>query len=474
MQKSDQKSPTSATEGLQESALKELTTGLREMDEIFFRMGTTPRKWRDWHCLPIRSRRAKFQHILNLVIRSARQDKKRVRCWTLIKLAKHLKLLKGEPLETQELYLRFLDIHLHYPEKNYFAKVISNPVANDRLLGQIGMHNFLLKDKFKQAGLSWERWHRKRSRAFSVNIPNHPSQWERLKSELDRLSGMLNQEHPLRASLQKDCMALKQKKKEIMESRIELPGTTSGFFPKFSQGSLHLMAKRPKEYASLLTDEQLGKKMEEVVSLTRELNEPRQRNFKVRLWNRGLWGNVVAGNCVGNCLSIGDKNVFPATLLNAPGKKRPAGILDYLVDMGVQVAEIVEKKDKNEYVAVQTYFFVFLDHGQPVLMVDSIEVHPLYGIDRRKSLNLKLRNKLFDFLKRYARSVGITRVVLGKNGPVLKSGPDKGERHQIQNDIDVGGLPVVKIDKIEKLGGYWNHQPYFLESLGGTEAYVIV
>ena len=65
-------------------------------------------------------------------------------------------------------------------------------------------------------------------------------------------------------------------------------------------------------------------------------------------------------------------------------------------------------------------------------------------------------------------------MVIAKNGPILESGEKKGKRHEIGNDVYILDLPVVNFEKIEKFGGYWNHQPYFLESVGGTEAFVIM
>ena len=58
-------------------------------------------------------------------------------------------------------------------------------------------------------------------------------------------------------------------------------------------------------------------------------------------------------------------------------------------------------------------------------MVDSIEIFDLYKPGSREKVNLKIRDELFEFLRNYARAVGIERVVLAKNGPILECGENK-------------------------------------------------
>jgi len=61
---------------------------------------------------------------------------------------------------------------------------------------------------------------------------------------------------------------------------------------------------------------------------------------------------------------------------------------------------------------------------------------------------------------------------LGKNGQFM---PDN-KRRGIMHDVKVEDLPVARLgdEPIEKIGGYFQGQPYFLESRHGNEAYEIV
>ena len=77
---------------------------------------------------------------------------------------------------------------------------------------------------------------------------------------------------------------------------------------------------------------------------------------------------------------------------------------------------------------------------------------------------------MFNFLKRYADEIGVRWIALGIDGAIDKR---KGTQHRIVHDIPTENLAVLPIDPIEKLGGYWNDFPYFLESRTGKLAYYI-
>ena len=137
-------------------------------------------------------------------------------------------------------------------------------------------------------------------------------------------------------------------------------------------------------------------KLSSITSMVGDTSKAQIRNFIIKPWDRDPVFDLFIGNNVGNCLSIGEKNTYPAARLpGVPGRRWPAGVLDYLVDKGIQVVEILKEKEapagKNWY-AGQCFLFIFLNNGKPVLMVDSIEIHPYY---RKHALNLKIREALF-------------------------------------------------------------------------------
>jgi hypothetical protein len=133
----------------------------------------------------------------------------------------------------------------------------------------------------------------------------------------------------------------------------------------------------------------------------------------------------------------------------------PETIFQYLIDQGVNVAEVIDPDTKD--VVAQTWLFVTLDkNGKPVLVADNFEVNGRYPAGNNVSRGI--RESMFQFLERYAKECGIEKVILGKVGT---------------NDVETGDLKTTNLPKIEKLGGYFNDEPYYLETLGDQQAYEI-
>jgi len=449
------------------------------VNDLLFRLAGKPRKWEDWQLPPFQERRAAILKELKKEIKTSREQKIQSACKLGIILARHFKLLENEPLEIQELYLQVLTMLLvRVKNSRRFSDLISNPFLFDNhfFWRQIAIHNLSLEYKFRDYNLNWEQWLNCGLSEFeskrNLNDKDREVKWAELNKELDSLMAMY-QGHPLQPSLRKDCISIKKKKKEIFAGELVLSELEwdRQLFPLYYQSRDYL--NRKGRIAGTVQLHWFEKPVL-IKKLIAELAEIKNQNFVIKLWEREF-KNIFLGNCIGNCLTIGKKQFYPAAALpGVPGQKWPAGILDYLVDKGIQVVEIREIENDNDLSAGQCYLFVFLNKGKPVLMVDSIDFHPYYQLNRKKSLNWKMRNELFEFLKSYARALGIERVVLAKNGPILESGEKREERYEIGNGVDISDLPVATFEKIEKLGGYWNHQPYFLESVGGTEAFVVM
>jgi hypothetical protein len=449
------------------------------VDEMLFRMSKKPRKWREWGFPSLKKRRAELLRLCLKQLKAARKETKELVGRESVKLLQHFKLLKNESPEIQEHYLQvFAMLTLAASAPGRFFNLITNPETFPESIfwRQIGVHNLFQGYKFRDLGLDLEGWSDYPEVIFEITgNQDFSPQWERLNKELDLLDRMFAG-HPLRSSLRKDCLEIKKKKQAILAGQLELSesGWLAELFPKFFKSRDHWRRKTNKPGSGRIIE--MLERPEIIRRIILEIKESQGRCFSVAFWERNNPMDILSGNLIGNCLSVGERSTFPAIKLpGVPCKERPAGILDYLVDRGVQVIMIREMLGDDLFYSVgQCYLYVFMDNGKPVLMADSIDFHPYYHKDRRKILNTGLREAIFDFLKDYARAVGIERVVLAKNGPVLESGEKKGQRHQIQNDLDVSDLPVVRFEKIEKFGGYWNHHPYFLESVGGTEAYVIM
>jgi len=65
---------------------------------------------------------------------------------------------------------------------------------------------------------------------------------------------------------------------------------------------------------------------------------------------------------------------------------------------------------------------------------------------------------MFQFLNRYAESCHISKVVLGEVGT---------------NDVETEDLKTTPLPPIQKLGGYFNDDEYYLETLGHKKAWDI-
>lgn len=449
------------------------------LDEMFFRHSGKPRKWRDWGFPSLKKRRAELLRICLEQLKKARRETKELVGRESVKLLQHFKLLKKESPEIQEQYLQVFAMLMQAAGKpNRFFNLITNPETfpENLLWMQIGVHNVLQGFKFQHLKLDLEKWSDYPDNLYNIaGSRDFSEQWDKLNKELDLLERMFTG-HPLRQALRKDCLEIKKKKQAILTGQMELSESDwlPELFPKFFKSLDHWRRKYDKPLAGKIIEKLQGP--ENITKLILEIKELQGRYFSISPWDRNTPMDILSGNLIGNCLAVGERSTFPAIKLpGVPCRERPAGILDYLVDRGVQVIMIREALGDDLFYSVgQCYLYIFLDNGQPVLIADSIDFHPHYHRDRRKTLNDGLREAVFEYLRDYARAVGIQRVVLAKNGPILDSGKNKGQRHLIQNDLDVSDLPVVQFEKIEKLGGYWNHHPYFLESVGGTEAYVIM
>ncbi|OGY64226.1 MAG: hypothetical protein A3I89_02400 [Candidatus Harrisonbacteria bacterium RIFCSPLOWO2_02_FULL_41_11] len=453
--------------------------------EWSFRLAGKPRKWEDWGFgQSIQERRAFILNKLKELIWDTRK-KDRTNCKLALILARHFKFLEIEPPEIRELYLQVLRITGFLTSKSRlysFSNFISSSfLFEDSLFWrQIVVHNLSLANEFQSHHLNWEQWSDYGSvRSFETKNSHgniHKFLWKELNKKIGFLLSVFGN-HPLYPALRKDCIAIKKNKKAIFAGELIFLETEwwRRFFPNYYKGLDYLEKKKKSEFIPIFHLENSALTTpDSIKEIILELAKLKEIKFSIKLWDR-YFGDLYSGNRVGNCLAIGKKGSYPAVKLpGVPGVERPAGILDYLVDQGVQTVNILEHNKDDDHLGGQCYLFVFLDNGQPVLMVDSIEIFDLYKPGSREKVNLKIRDELFEFLRNYARAVGIERVVLAKNGPILECGENKGERHVIGNDVDISDLPVVNFEKIEKLGGYWNHQPYFLESVGGTEAFVIM
>ncbi len=377
-------------------------------------------------------------------------------------LLKHLDLLKGESRLTQFLFIGILE---NFDSRKKFLEFIGKNLYGDSLGRILTVHNSLLRFEFEKLKLDWVNWHNfaEEFRAECVDYEkvDLSAKWEALYGALDELADF-SEKLVLENHLRKDIIAILKEKKQILKGAHLIPENNwEGFiFPNYYKGVAYFKRKGKPIYNS----GELAHFGKIKYLLEGFYKKPIKKTFTIQLWQRYPIRDLFQGNFSNCCIAIGEPGNYPAVRL--PGvvaKKRPAGVLEYLVDFGVQAAEIF---DETETLG-QCWLFAALVDKEPVLMVDSIELDVNSPVQRES-----IKQLAQDFLKRYAAEVGFKKVYLGCTGPIVRNKKNKISPHNIHNDIDTADLEVISCKSIEKIGGYCFNHPYFLEACGGTEAYL--
>ena len=386
-------------------------------------------------------------------------------------MIEHMRLLEKESEYTQELYLQIIARTFH----RSFKEFIAGSTEDDVYGWEMTSHNVKVQAEFILAGINFQKWleydGKEDIEAIETTVcRNRELSWKALDRTLDLLLLFLYKT-PLYGSLRKDCIEIRKKKSVVLSGDyIVPPDWQKTIFPKFYLTCKHL--SRSKCSFNLNgTAEDFDLLQNRIKSMLASFSKiPRKKNFQVVLWRRDPQFDLLQGNFSDCCVAIGVKNLYPAVHLpDVPCRKFPAGILNYLTDLGVQVAEVHDITSEPNVQIGQCWLFVSLDdEGKPVLVADSFDLDSDYKAS--ESQRTAIRECMFSFLKKYAAQCGISKVILGKTGPILKN----FKRHEIYNGVSVENMSTVNFEKpIEKLGGYFLNRPYFLETRGGKNAYLV-
>ncbi len=419
--------------------------------------------------LPLEKRKAYFRAFLKLLIDNADFSEYKNNA---ILLANHLKMLNKEPEWIQKLYLEVLDATFH----KRFQNLLTNITFEDGSENPLAVHNYRVQDAFNNAGINWRAWHEYDKETLieveaCEKIEDKDNVWKELQSTLEMLP-MCYTGTVLYNSVRKDCIEIQKKKAMIFDGEFTIKEDTWPLvlFPKYCATAKHLLKKNifPVQLPTGMINPQFLQRLVKNI-LRAFVRKPVQKVFSVNLWQREPLHDLFQGNYSSCCVSIGEKDVYPVVKL--PGmdfKKHTAGILNYLTDLGIQVAELHD--DDAGGVIGQCWLYVALDEGKPVLVADSFDIDTDYR-NLEKQLGA-MRECMFQFLQGYAAACGISKAILGRYGPmvnILKPSP-----HVIFHHVETKDLEVVRLPwKFEKLGGYYQDKPYFLESVGGYNAYLI-
>lgn len=371
----------------------------------------------------------------------------------------HDNLLRSKPRSKSLRF--FYKTFLRAVFQNRFQEWISDLEQEDKIGQKIARHNQEVEKAFLTAGVNWGAWNNPGfEEVVSVKECNPREIAEAWRLLEEYLSGLQKffQGSPLLPSLRKDIISLQKQKNKPLISERDLKGSDwlKKIFPICSR-SLESMEKSKKErqstpvfisessafFAKTLVEDWLSK-----------FNA--KRSFRIRIWKRNPSHDLFHGNYSKCCLALGVKS------LNQDGDS--VTIMDYLVDKGIQVLEIIDEQSQ-ETVGQCWPFLSRGKSGELLLAIDSIDLDYPHRIGSR--YNLPLRDGMFRFLKRYAEATSAKRVVLGATWNY------ESNEFLVDNKMPTDDLSGALFEPIEKLGGYWNRRPYFLYMQGVTKGFLI-
>jgi len=170
-----------------------------------------------------------------------------------------------------------------------------------------------------------------------------------------------------------------------------------------------------------------------------------EKKVSIRVWKRSPGRDIFQGSFTHCCVALDN------TL-------HPEAIVEYLIDQGIQVVEMVEMDDgKPGKTIAQAFCFMGEDEqGRPVLVMDSVQIAGDYKetTEQRKAI----RDSIFAYVKQYGIETGCRALYAGAT-PF--------------QDVDVSDYDLIP-NGIKKSGGYlWDFEKqgfqYYLEALVGED-----
>jgi hypothetical protein len=344
--------------------------------------------------------------------------------------------------------------------ENRFDDFITNLNQEDEIGREIARHNQKVKEEFEKLNINWENWLNFKEKGI-MTIDTQKKQdrvalFDQFEKRFRQWQEQINKyESELKPSLEKDLARLTQKKKEFDPSKINLndPNWLKELLPAYTSSLNYLKAKNPDFKLSPEVEESFNHLVETIKTLTQQQKEQTvKKDFIVKLWDRNPKKDMFQGNETHCCIAVGVKETPPGGGLTT---LHPETIFQYLIDQGINVAEIIDPQTND--VVAQTWLFVTLDENKkPVLVADNFEVNNRYPAGN--NVNRGIRESMFQFLEKYAKACNIEQVVLGAVST---------------NDVETSDLRTISLPSIKKLGGYFNDEKYYLETLEHSQVYKV-
>ncbi len=390
--------------------------------------------------------------------------------WVREMLSRHRRLLRGEPRETRDLFENVLS----EARKGNFARFITDIHQKNPFGRSLAIHNAVVTSEILRVGIDLEKWVEYKEEEKEIYKEYDQEKLNFLWRELEIMMCYLSRcfsGMPIQSSVLKDLAGIYKMKKAIQAGQVEVPDGEvapgkSPFFRTYARTIAYFKEKRLPILGHAINEFTYWPRLHEILRAFADRGEVKE--YLVRIWHRDPLRDIFQGNFSGCCISVGLRDCYPRQdmrLYDVDYKKYPAGILEFLVDVGMQVAEIV---DGDRSVGSCWLFLSKNDNGRADLVVDSIDIDA--NLVNSRAEKRVIRSCTLRFLKNYASAIGAERVLIGKVGPMMND----TERRPIVIDLETDKFPVIKLTRhINKVGGYFRDRPYFLESRHGNEAFQV-
>lgn len=170
-----------------------------------------------------------------------------------------------------------------------------------------------------------------------------------------------------------------------------------------------------------------------------EKEKMEHRPMSIFVWARNPDIDLYQGNYSPCCISIESGRADDA---------HESTIADYNTDLGVQIINIWDEV-KNEPVTAAWCWLGEDGEGNSVLVVDNIEANIFYSAAYPEQLT----KELFEYMKGYAQSIGVKKIILGKSYNKL---PSPGEQRKMVSDDK-------ETSAYQKIGGYNREDEYYFD-----------
>lgn len=385
-------------------------------------------------------------------------------------LLQHKKMLRHEPEETRELFERVIS----EAKKRNFNQFISDINQKDPYGQSLVIHNLRVLAALCSAKIDIHQWlsYSGEEKELYLDREKTIELWNRLECALTHLACCFVGSD-FYDSVLKDMSKVTQMKKKIIAGQIAVPDDPvtpeqSPLFPTYVKTAAHFAKKLGRLPWSPIDAYTYWSTIHSLIREFTNAEQATKKEYSISLWRRDPLHDAFLGNVSECCISVGEPNSYPnpaLRLYDVHYSTYPAGIFEFLVDVGVQVAEI---KLEQKTIGACWLFLSRNENGKADLIVDSIDINAAFADSRPKKS--AIRACVLRFLKKYAEAIGAERVLIGKTGPMM----DANTRRPVVIDIPTNGLSVAKLGRpIDKLGGYFRDRAYFLESRHGVEAYQV-